>query len=147
MHKPTALSYTAASGSCLVTAHPSQVGEVWPVVGPMLARAVAMADSMTLGDVRGQLDRGEQQLWMSVSPDGVIEGAWTTRIANYPGKRVCEIVLCGGNAVERWLEMIEPVEWFAREMGCQKVRIFGRAGWLKVLKGFTEAYRVIERDL
>ena len=113
----------------------------------MLAKALVYSDDITLGQVRERLDRGEYQLW-TAQRDGVVEGAWCTRIAEYPSGKVCEIALCGGEHIERWLDLtVEPIALWAKGLGCRRLRIYGRKGWSKLLPEFKEVARVIERDI
>lgn len=147
MHKLTEHFCISEAGDWLVTVQPDEVGKVWGEVGPLLAPAVALGATETLGQVREGLEAGRYQLWTAVRGNQ-IEGAWCTRLAEYASERVCEIVYCGGHDIERWLDItVEPVSWWARERGCKRIRIFGRRGWVKLLPEFREVLRVLERDI
>ncbi len=138
---------TSALGDWLVTVQPADIGGIWGEVGPLLAKALVYSDDITLGQVRERLDRGEYQLW-TAQREGVIDAAWCTRIADYPRGKVCEIALCGGEGIERWLELtIEPIALWAKDLGCVSLRIYGRKGWSKLLPDFREVSRVIERKI
>lgn len=145
--KPTEHFCTSAAGDWLVTVQPEDIGRHWSVVGPLLAKALEYSDEITLGQVRERLDRGEYQLW-TAQREGRIEGAWCTRLAEYPAFRVCEIVLCGGGDIDRWLDItVWPIAEWAKSVGCKKIRILGRKGWQRMLPEFREVYRVIEREI
>lgn len=61
--------------------------------------------------------------------------------------KVCVITACAGNNMSRWLPLISGIETYAKEEGCTCVRIFGRKGWLRALKGYRAKFVILDKEL
>ena len=79
-------------------------------------------------------------------PDGIAAAA-VTELHQTEWRKVCCIVACGGEHRERWLELIGPIEDFARAEGCAAMRIMGRKGWARVLPTYRIRRVVLEKEL
>lgn len=89
---------------------------------------------------------GPDQLWMVW--DGVeIIAAAITSLGTINGEKVCTIVACGGVGWSRFGHFINDLEKFAKDEGCTSVRINGRAGWRRVLKGYGVQSVVLRKEL
>jgi len=44
-------------------------------------------------------------------------------------------------------EVMTEVQRWAQELGCKRIRILGRKGWLRRLKGFRLAGYIIEKEI
>jgi hypothetical protein len=49
--------------------------------------------------------------------------------------------------MRRWLDLIGPIEDFARAEGCSLMRIIGRAGWARVLPAYRLKNVVLEKEI
>jgi len=129
----------------------ASAGEVWDVVAPLLAPAVARSRGrMSVDALRALVEAQDAQLWVAREGDGIL-GAWTTRIVTYhAGAKVCEIVFCGGSAIERWMiPGLNMLEAWAKAQGCDRMEAIGRHGWERMLEpyGYRREYIVLEKEL
>ena len=76
-----------------------------------------------------------------------IESAAATILINSEIGRVCIITVCGGSDMKRWLPLIDEIEAYAKQEGCERVRINGRKGWLRVRDGYEENHIIIDKEL
>jgi hypothetical protein len=81
-----------------------------------------------------EVKAGKATLWVAVV-EGVICGAVITNIVAYPQCSFLNMAFCGGDAVKKWKDpMLQLLQRFAREHGCQGIESSGRPGWAKVFK-------------
>jgi hypothetical protein len=106
-------------------------------VKPLLARALAHGGTHGFRDLQKDLGAGEAQLWLAWDGNGPQAVAVTT-ITNYPLYTECLIWLCAGDGRDGWLHGLE---------GCATVAIQGRAGWKRVLDGYSEEAVLLEKRL
>jgi hypothetical protein len=129
-----------------VCVDPARASEVWPLIEPLIARAARHDDLSDLATLKRQACAGELLIW--VAWDGSsIHGAALTGLEGVNGRTFCTIVACGGENFEAWGSLIEDIERFARNEECAAVRIIGRKGWLRALKGYQARAVVLERTL
>lgn len=103
-------------------------------------------DLGTFDEVEEDVMTGQALLWLIWrAPE--IEGAAITQIVITQKSRVCMIVACGGDNMRRWLPLVEKIENYARDEGCDAVRILGRKGWTRVLNGYRAPAVILERRL
>ena len=102
-------------------------------------------DLGTFKSVEDDVRDGLALLWLMVG-DG-IKGAGVTQIALTEKSKVCTIIACGGDDMRSWLPVIKTIENYARDEGCDAVRILGRKGWARVLKNYTTPAVILERRL
>jgi hypothetical protein len=130
----------------LVCVDPERVHEIWPYVAPLLKAACVRTELNAFADVEADILSGRSLLWIAWNGQGIDAAAATVLINSEIGK-VCVITACGGRDLQRWLPLLAGIENYARDEGCARVRIFGRKGWLRVLKGFQQKCIVIDKDL
>jgi hypothetical protein len=139
----------APTSAPLVLIPAVHVETVWPLAEPHLKRALQYSDGeFTLEETRGFIRDGRFQLWLGWdSGTRRAIGAGVTEIFDYPRKRVCFLVLWASEAPRtRWLDGLQAVERWAREQGCQGMRLLGRKGWGRVLSGYRPQYTVFVRS-
>lgn len=68
-------------------------------------------------------------------------------VQGYPQADVFNIAYCGGKDLHRWAGLFPNLEAEAARLGCDTVRITGRAGWGKVYPDYREVSRVFERKV
>ena len=120
-----------------------EVKILWPKVGPMLDKVIQLQDEWTLQGVYDRLttpaiDMSAMQLWY-------IEGygALVTQITSYPtGIRKCLIFMAGGERAKECLSLLKTIEdwacdFYKLQRGKDKMIIWGRPGWQKLLKDYT----------
>lgn len=97
-------------------------------------------------DVESDVLDGRALLWLAwIWPN--IRGAAVTRIERTEKSKVCVIIACGGEGMTEWLHVIKQIEDYARNEGCDCVRIFGRKGWLRALPDYSAPKIVLEKRL
>lgn len=101
---------------------------------------------MTLESLEHDVLRGMQLLW--IGWDGFkIVAAGTTELIQTPAHKICSITAAFGVNTRLWDKFIPMVDEYARNEGCSRLRVAGREGWKRVLKGFEEPWIVLERKL
>ena len=93
-----------------------------------------------LDDVRDGLAGGLFELWVGDN------SAIVTQVIDRGRNKALLFYLAGGKLGEV-KDMSEKLESLAKDTGCSKVLINGRAGWGKVLTGYKERTRVFEKEL
>lgn len=127
-----------ASAKCV----PTELAHLfWPDHKNNLRAAMRRGDLGKFEELQRQVLDGEALLW--VGPNS----AAVTQVGIVESGKVCTIVACGGDGVLRALEMIEDIERYATEMGCRAMRVMGRKGWARALKGYRTTAVVLERTL
>lgn len=118
----------------------ADVPHVWQRVRPMIEKAVAYSAGKYLADdFYDPLLRGDMQLWVNE------HSAAMTEILNYPHRRICNIVACGGGDLGSLARDLEIIEAWARHRGCQGMRIEGRPGWQRILRNYNSSNIILER--
>lgn len=121
---------------------PQMVGRVWFRVRGMIAAALARGTGETsIEEIEQDLTVGLALLWIGFDQENnQIVSAGITQI----GDGLCTLVAYGGRREDHLLETIED---YARANGCERLRILGRKGWIRVLKNYHQPYVVLERQL
>jgi hypothetical protein len=112
------------------------VPEVWEVVEPMIQKGIDQFPEWAghdLVDIRAEIENRTMQLWL-VLIDNKPAAAFTSSIEVTPQIKTFNIHLGGGGKMKLWVAPLWDVfNQYAKDMGCQKIRGFGREGWIKVL--------------
>lgn len=120
--------------------------QVWPHVWAMLKKAIDRTDLGAFKELEDGVFEGRSLLWLAWREPDVL-AAVVTQLRVTENSRVCLLCACGGSRMEAWLPLMEVIEEYARAMGCNKIRAFGRKGWLRVLPEFHAPFVVLEKDL
>lgn len=121
-----------------------QVPYVWDEVAPFIQKALDRGSNYTLDDIESGLLNKEMQLWVW-QPDN-IEAALVTTILNKKGVRFCLFLALGGNFLDDWIQYLHIVEDWARDNGCDEMRIYGRIGWARHI-GYDIEYTKMSKEL
>lgn len=131
-----------------------EIESVWPKVGPMLNKAIELQDEWSLQGVyerliNAPLDQYPMQLWYIEG-----KGAIVSQITVFPqtGVRKCLLFLAGGGDLNSCLHTHKTIEDWAKKFykltpGRDKMIIWGRRGWLKVLTDYKEKTVCMEKVL
>jgi hypothetical protein len=163
-------------GCQLLCIPPDRVAEIWPhVCGLIRAAAVKCRDLSSYQPVESSVLAGRALLWLVVGRGddddaGVkVHAAVVTKLQQNERRKVCVIAACGGAITHEehqgvdarlgglcrersvgmrgWLDLIGPIEDFARAEGCSAMRIIGRAGWARVLPAYRLKNVVLEMEI
>ncbi len=123
----------------------------WGMVAPMLEAALDEGGGeLDLDVVYKRLGEQYMQLLIAVEHDRIL-AAFVTEVVNYPKKRALRIVLAGGTGARKWREALrEVMHAGAKAIGAQRIEIFGRKGWQKILAAYPTCkvrYYVITEDV
>ncbi len=129
-----------------VCVDPALVHLVWPRVSHWIKAALERGDMGTFGSVESDVLAARALLWV-VWNDPDLEGAAVTQVGKTESSKVCTIVACGGGGMRTWVHLIGTLEDYARDQGCDCVRIVGRKGWQRVLQDYATAKVILEKRL
>ena len=116
---------------------PEEIHLVWDEVKHPIQRALDHGHTHTLGDVLEGLITGEMTLWTWG------EAALVAEIID----DFCQILTLAGGKLADYFEHLETIEAWAAQQGCNEMRVYGRRGWVKILKDYDEQYTVLSKKL
>lgn len=130
----------------LVCVPPENIRQVWPKAVEMIAAAMRKGGLSAFAPVEESVLAGKSLLWLAW--DGTnVRAAAVTELQQTEWKKACIIVACGGSDINGWINLIHPIEGYAKAEGCQAMRIMGRRGWARVLSNYRVRRYVMEKDL
>jgi hypothetical protein len=130
----------------LVCIDPEHVRNIWPLVAPLIERAIVKTGLSAFAAIERDILAGISLLWVAWN-GSAIEAAASTSLQQTEAGKVCVITACAGAGMTRWLSLIRGIEEYAAAEGCRCVRIFGRKGWARILDGYEEAHAIIDKRL
>ena len=154
-HSVTTLEQTESTGTTEQLGQPcnvalvdaDKVSSIWEEVYPLLEKAqVYAAGELDTQDFFDMVKNGDMQLWIA-EDDGGIFAMMLTEFVQYPRKKVMRIVSIGGKEMNRWMKYFPALEAAALSVGCTGFEVFGRKGWLRVLKDWKCSYHVLTKDI
>ncbi|MCA6114245.1 hypothetical protein J6524_04785 [Bradyrhizobium sp. WSM 1738] len=139
-----------SASASLICVHPKDVPAIWPLVADRLRAAYLRTDLSHTADLERDVLQGGAVLWVAACP-GVpvaeIEAALVAKLVRTDRNLVCIITACGGSNMSRWFDHLAAIERWAKAEGAAKIRLFGRKGWLRLLKQYQAKNVVLERAL
>ena len=100
-------------------------------------------------DIKKSCILRDMQLWVKFDKEGV-QGAFVTKISQYPQMNILCVLLLGGNEFIKWRDEADALlNAFGKENNCKYVELFGRKGWGKVLKdiNYKEQTRLFAKEI
>lgn len=129
--------------------NPAQLPQVWPVVAPMLQRAIDLdPDLITAEQVEYAVRTGRTFLLVWDEPDEGITGAVTVDIIDYPRERVAHVNLMGGKGIVRTHVFDEAKNWM-RLMGATTTQCWAKGTLVQMYEkmGMTNTHQVMREKL
>lgn len=121
---------------------------VWPQIEEFMEGAAKYTyGRFNVEDIKEGLYTKPQQLWIAFTDDEVIKGAVVTQILMYPRMNSLVMHFTGGVDLKEWKpSMLELLQRFAKENGCDVIESYGREGWAKVFEndGFKSRFMFYE---
>jgi hypothetical protein len=121
---------------------------VWPQIeGYMEGAARYTYGRFNVEDIKEGLYTKPQQLWIAFDEDNSIKGAVVTQVLTYPRMNSLVMHFTGGVDLKEWKpSMLEIIQRFAKENGCDVIESYGREGWGKVFQndGFKSRFMFYE---
>lgn len=122
----------------------------WPVVGPMLEKAVKTAEhKLDIDDVFAGAQAGAYVVWV-ILLDGEAVAAVTTRIIDYPKRKAMALDWVGGTRMKEWFgPAMRVMKDHARHNGCSHMEGYGREAWMRWIgkEGWRPAYVTFNMEL
>jgi hypothetical protein len=114
---------------------PQYIDTCWSKVEPF---AKAAADytygRYTADDIYDSVTEHGYQMWVAME-DSEFKGLVITNVITYPKRKLLAMQFCGGVDLKLWKKpMLELLQKFGSEMGCDGIESTGRPGWAKVFK-------------
>lgn len=129
----------------LICVAPSRVKEFWPYVKVMIRRA-AKRGGADYAQIKDDLLNGLDLLWIAFDGEQIMAAA-TTSLTTIGDRKICIISACGGAGWDRFGHLIQGLEDYAKNEGCVAMRIYGRVGWQRLLKGYGVRSVVLEKGI
>jgi len=130
----------------LVCVDPARIQQIWPHLKELLREACQRTGLSAFADLEADILSGCSLVWIAWNGQA-IEAAASTILTNSDLGKVCVITLCAGRGLNRWLNLVERIESYAKDEGCTRIRIFGRKGWLRVLEGYDAKHVIMDKEL
>jgi hypothetical protein len=128
---------------------PAQLPQVWPIVAPMLQRAIDLdPELITAEQVEYAVRTGRTYLLIWDEPDEGITGAVTVDIIDYPRERVAHVNLMGGKGIVRTHVFDEAKNWM-RLMGATTTQCWAKGTLVQMYErmGMTNTHQVMREKL
>ena len=129
--------------------NPAQLPQVWPIVAPMLQRAIDLdPDLITAEQVEYAVRTGRTYLLIWDEPGEGITGAVTVDIIDYPRERVAHVNLMGGKGIVRHHVFDEAKNWM-RLMGATTTQCWAKGTLVQMYEkmGLTNTHQVMREKL
>lgn len=113
----------------------------WERTKPFIIEALKYDELYEIEDVECKIKEGTFLLWTGK------QSAMITEIIEFPRKKTCNLLFCGGDYKEL-VEITKTIEEFCRLSGITKIFGGGRRGWLRKIKhlGWKNEF-LISKDL
>lgn len=120
-----------------------QIDALWDEIAPHIYRMERLG-YIGADELRDELKLSKKQLW-GLQEAGAVRGICITRIAG----KCCEIYAAVGSQSKRGqiIALYNHVEQWARDIGCDRMRVIGRKGWMRLLANYQQVGIVLEKDL
>jgi hypothetical protein len=116
----------------------TQFERVWPFLKPAVDRTEGAQNQYT---VRAAIMEKKAQLWP------LQNSAIVTEIITHPTGLVSMVFWLAGGDLDELLGAVPGIEAWAKKMGCKRIEINGRRGWLRALDGFAATSTILAKDL
>lgn len=130
----------------------SPLKKLWPVIAPLLERAVELSGGVTtLAEEYQALLDLKKQLWVIVTENGgekTISAAGITSLQKFPsGFKIANIEMLGGENMKAWFGLKDTFEEWAKVEGCTEVRLYARKAWARHLSDYKLAAYVMSKKI
>jgi hypothetical protein len=105
----------------------------WGQIEPFMEKAAKYTyGRYTSDDIYDSVVEHNHHLWVALDKTG-IKGAVVTNIIVYPKRKLLAMAFCGGQDLKEWKDpMLNLLQRFAKDMGCDGIESTARAGWAKI---------------
>ena len=136
----------------LVRLHEAELPGIWPLIERYIVDATSRsAGRHTPETVFNMISTEQYQLWIVVDEDNEnrVTACVVTQFLQYPtGLLAADIIIATGENRKQWIHLLETLEEWARDNGCQLFQMFARKGWARELKGdYHLSHVLLERRI
>ena len=114
-----------------------EIDDFWPKIRHLIEKPLARTKAdrdFAPEDVRQAIRDGTMQCWIAHDGENILV-VGITEVLCYPRRKVLGIPFVGAErgTLDHWIDHMEAMKAYAREMGCSAIRVWGRDGWVKML--------------
>lgn len=124
---------------------------VWDKVEPFLARATERGREYGTEDILKALLQRNMQMWVAYEGETFetadIFAVCITEIIITPRRKACSILIGTGKRREEWQGFRSAIEQWAREQGCEAMKVIARPGWERVFTDYRKTHTLLEKAL
>lgn len=128
---------------------PNQLPQVWPLIAPLLQKAIDLEPSaLTIEQAEYAIRTGKSYLLVWAEPDEGITGAVTVEFIDYPRERIAHVNLMGGKGIVRHHVFEEAKNWM-RSFGATKAQCWARGSLVQMYEkmGMENTHQVMRIKL
>lgn len=129
---------------------PQELPDLWPLIRERVASCCARSGGKyePLDVLLNCLSR-RMDVWLARDDAVQITALAVTEIVVYPRITVCRLLACTGDDARRWIDLLAPLEAWAKAQGCAVMEPICRPGWERHLKpkGYQKTHVVLEKSL
>lgn len=124
---------------------------VWDKVEPYLASACQRGGEYLTQDILTALVRRQMQMWVAFEGETLkrsnVFAVCITEIVITPQRKSCSILIGTGRRREEWQGFRSAIEEWAREQGCEAMKVIARPGWERVFEDYRKTHTLLEKAL
>lgn len=123
--------------------------KVWPIVAPMLQKAIDLnPDDITIEQVENAVRTGRSFLLVWEEPNEGITGAVTVDIMDYPRERIAHVNLMGGKGIVRDYVFEDAKNWM-RSLGATTAQCWAKGTLVQMYEkmGMENTHQVMRIKL
>jgi hypothetical protein len=132
-----------------------EINKVWVLAKPYVDDALVYSNSHHHSDhFKNLMVQGKLQLWLlwddkKNTIQEKMNGVVVSEIINRSIKKVFHLPIVTGKNRQRWQHLIEKLENFAKDQGCDCMELIARPGWQKILDkhNYFKTHVVLEKNL
>lgn len=132
-----------------------EINKVWVLAKPYVDDALVYSNSHHHSDhFKNLMVQGKLQLWFlwddkKNTIQEKMNGVVVSEIINRSIKKVFHLPIVTGKNRQRWQHLIEKLENFAKDQGCDCMELIARPGWQKILDkhNYFKTHVVLEKNL
>jgi hypothetical protein len=136
----------------LVRLSAKDAGYYWDAVTPLIIKGLERTDGeYSLKDYQDYIESQYWDLWIAVNLDTKeIQGVAVTEVVEHPNFNELLMRMVTGKHFNKFLLKTETqFQEFAKENNCNRLVLYGRKGWLRVLNkiNWKEGYTVMTKNI
>lgn len=123
---------------------PQHIGALWPNVSELIANA-CMRGGGDFAAIERAVMAGDAILWVAHEGPDVLGAAVTQLLMRGP-RKICTLYAMGGE-LDRVRPVLDMLERYAVDAGCDAMEVCGRPGWARILRDYRVTRVEMEKRL